>query len=70
MPTGYYARVAAVRGLMKNFVNSTRQRCQVISLGAGFDTTYWQASEEGWCAQVYIEVDFLEVTCRKCYYIK
>ena len=68
--TGYYARVAVFRELMKKFVNCAQGRCQVVNLGAGFDTTYWQSQEEGWAPQKYVEVDFSEVTSTKCFHIK
>ena len=37
---GYYARVSAIRGLLKSFF-STHNGAQVVSLGAGFDSTYF-----------------------------
>lgn len=42
-------------------------RCQVISLGAGFDTTWWQLAAQGRHPRgaPYIELDFKEVTQRK-----
>lgn len=44
---------------------SIRRRAQVLSLGAGFDTAFFQMRKEGQAPGVYFEVDFREVTCRK-----
>ncbi|PSC73349.1 tRNA wybutosine-synthesizing 4 [Micractinium conductrix] len=43
-----------------------RRRCkQVLVLGAGYDTTYFQLAAEGVRAVKYIEVDFPQVTQKK-----
>lgn len=47
---GYYARWAVLRKLLRQFLSSTnlglekncQPRKQILSLGAGFDTTYFQ----------------------------
>ena len=43
---------------------------QIISFGAGFDTTFWRLVEEGRPIKRYIEVDLAAVTARKCFLIK
>ena len=48
----------------------TKCQCQVINLGAGFDTVYWNLKDAGLAPQNFIEVDFPGVTTRKCHYIK
>ena len=68
--SGYYARVTSIRTLMKKFISLTHHRCQVVNLGAGFDTTYWQLQDDGCAPQVFIEVDFPAVTARKIHFIK
>ncbi|RDD43931.1 Leucine carboxyl methyltransferase 1 [Trichoplax sp. H2] len=67
---GYYARVKAVGDLLRMFLKTTANNCQVISLGAGFDTNFWNLQEEDNLPLNYIEVDFAEVTAAKCAYIK
>ncbi|KAK9757758.1 hypothetical protein RND81_01G184200 [Saponaria officinalis] len=69
---GYFARYAAVRQLLNQFLESGAQtgQCghdkkQVLSLGAGFDTTYFQLQEEGKAPHLYVELDFKEVTSKK-----
>lgn len=69
---GYFARFAAFRKLLFQFLNSDanleearRTKKQVLSLGAGFDTTYFQLQEEGKAPDLYVELDFKEVTSKK-----
>ena len=51
------------------FSQLTDQRCQVIDLGAGFDTTYWNLKDASLSPQNFVEIDFPAVTARKCFYI-
>ncbi|XP_058086785.1 leucine carboxyl methyltransferase 1 homolog isoform X6 [Magnolia sinica] len=68
---GYYARWAALRKLLLQFLKSERHgedrniKKQILSLGAGFDTTYFQLQEEGIAPHLYVELDFKEVTSKK-----
>ncbi len=48
----------------------TKCKCQVVSLGAGFDTLYWNLKDEGLSPHSYIEIDFPDVTMKKCHNIK
>ncbi|XP_031503277.1 leucine carboxyl methyltransferase 1 homolog isoform X2 [Nymphaea colorata] len=38
---------------------------QIVSLGAGFDTTFFQLREDGNAPDLYVELDFKEVTSKK-----
>ncbi|CAA3000833.1 tRNA wybutosine-synthesizing 4, partial [Olea europaea subsp. europaea] len=38
---------------------------QILSIGAGFDTTYFQLQDEGKAPYLYVELDFKEVTSKK-----
>nr|KAG5696712.1 hypothetical protein BaRGS_028832 [Batillaria attramentaria] len=67
---GYYARVTAIRILKQKFIEMANRECQVVSLGAGFDTSYWCLKELGLNPKSYIEMDFSAVTSRKCQQIK
>ncbi|XP_076454100.1 leucine carboxyl methyltransferase 1-like [Babylonia areolata] len=67
---GYYARVTSIRILLQKFIEATNRECQVVSLGAGFDTTYWCLKEQDLNPKSYIEMDFMAVTSRKCQQIK
>lgn len=44
--------------------------CQIINLGAGFDTLYWRLKDSGIKVKNYIEIDFASVTSKKCFLIK
>lgn len=78
---GYFARVQAIRQVMRAFMDRTTDRdtgvCkgQVLSLGAGWDTTFFRLSAEALSSSSsssagtpmkYIEVDHKEVTLGKC----
>ncbi|KAL5212452.1 hypothetical protein ABZP36_023299 [Zizania latifolia] len=67
---GYYARWSVLRKLMRQFLNSgngsnDQKRKQILSLGAGFDTTFFQLQGEGITPYLYVELDFKEVTSKK-----
>uniref|UniRef100_A0A151R8U6 [phosphatase 2A protein]-leucine-carboxy methyltransferase n=2 Tax=Cajanus cajan TaxID=3821 RepID=A0A151R8U6_CAJCA len=69
---GYYARWAAFRKLLYQFLDVDKKadgdapiKKQILSLGAGFDTTYFQLQDEGKAPYLYVEVDFKEVTSKK-----
>ncbi|XP_024958808.1 leucine carboxyl methyltransferase 1 homolog isoform X2 [Cynara cardunculus var. scolymus] len=68
---GYFARWATFRKLLFQFLNSEPKsneghvKKQILSLGAGFDTTYFQLQDEGKAPHLYVELDFKEVTCKK-----
>ncbi|KAI4302826.1 hypothetical protein MLD38_038527 [Melastoma candidum] len=68
---GYFARWAAFRKLLYEFLDCGRSttinssKKQVLSLGAGFDTTYFQLKDEGKAPFLYVELDFKEVTSKK-----
>jgi len=70
---GYYARVIALHSLVTKFISLTKAaglKSQVISLGAGFDTTYWRLCSAGLQPTSYVEVDLATVTSSKCHYIR
>ncbi|GAY41825.1 hypothetical protein CUMW_062390 [Citrus unshiu] len=69
---GYFARWAALRRLLYQFLDCGSdgdKKChtkkQILSLGAGFDTTYFQLQAEGKAPHLYVELDFIEVTSKK-----
>ncbi|PON60849.1 Leucine carboxyl methyltransferase 1, LCMT [Parasponia andersonii] len=69
---GYFARWAALRKLLFQFLEKERNgdekghsKKQILSLGAGFDTTFFQLQDEGKAPHLYVEVDFKEVTGKK-----
>ncbi|CAH8250758.1 unnamed protein product [Arabidopsis lyrata] len=64
---GYFSRWAAFRKLMSQFLEcgTNNAKTQILSLGAGFDTTYFQLLDEGKGPNLYVELDFKEVTSKK-----
>lgn len=67
---GYYARVHGVQSLLRQFLEVTRYQCQVVNLGAGFDTTFWNLADRGQLPRKWIETDFETVTSRKVHLIR
>ncbi|XP_050442714.1 leucine carboxyl methyltransferase 1 [Adelges cooleyi] len=67
---GYYARTKGVAMFMDKFLKKTGSNCQIINLGAGFDTLYWRLKDSEVKVNNYVEVDFSSVTSKKCFLIK
>ncbi|KAH9530493.1 hypothetical protein CY35_20G005600 [Sphagnum magellanicum] len=70
--SSYYARWSVMRQLLFQFLdagspalNGPPPRKQILSLGAGFDTSFFQLVEEGRILHNFVEVDFSEVTRKK-----
>lgn len=60
---GYYSRHAALTELMDIFLSKFDEGspCQVLSLGAGFDTTWFKLKSQNRAPTRYFEIDFQEV---------
>lgn len=67
---GYYARVQGVKTLLDKFLKVSGPECQIVNLGAGFDTLFWRLMDEKAQFKSLVEVDLPAVTTRKCYYIR
>ena len=66
---GQYARVAAIASAMEQFLAATAaagEPAQIVSLGAGFDTCFWQLHAAGAAPNLYVELDQDEIVRRKC----
>ena len=64
---GHYLRVAALDTICARFLCSAGlERAQIVSLGAGLDTRFWQLDALGMRARRFIEVDQPDVVARKC----
>lgn len=66
---GYYIRSQAIDSIISQFVQEPGPK-QIISLGAGFDTTFFKLSSQSQLAPFmqhvqYVEMDFPEVALRK-----
>lgn len=63
---GYWVRVKRFLQTIEDFLEAHTENAQIISLGAGFDTTFWVLKEKyPQSSFKYIEVDFPEVTAKK-----
>ncbi|CAG9533216.1 unnamed protein product [Cercopithifilaria johnstoni] len=62
---GYWARIVSVKAVVDAFLKASPEKCQIINLGAGFDTLYWRLKGEGKHLHRYVEVDFSSVTAKK-----
>ena len=68
--SGYFARVRAYQILVEEFLALTNRECQIVNLGAGFDTLYWLLYEKSTQPKLFMEVDFGNITAKKCRYIR
>ncbi|EER01020.1 leucine carboxyl methyltransferase, putative [Perkinsus marinus ATCC 50983] len=69
---GYFARVQAMRNAILDFISDVKTEgkdaIQIVSLGAGIDTTYWWLSDQEEIRGIklrYLELDMPEVVDRK-----
>nr|XP_034333816.1 tRNA wybutosine-synthesizing protein 4 [Crassostrea gigas] len=63
---GYYIRAKAVDFFLKKFLTSYPEKNQIVSLGAGFDSTYFRLRSEGVLSStLFYEIDFPDVVQRK-----
>ncbi|XP_012278525.1 leucine carboxyl methyltransferase 1 [Orussus abietinus] len=67
---GYFARVKGIEVFIDKFLKLSGGTCQIVNLGAGFDTLYWRLRDVGNSPLNFIELDFPSVTAKKCYHIK
>ena len=57
---GYFARVYTIHKLIEEFSKINNGNCQILSLGAGFDTSFWKFE-----TIPFVEVDFEYVIQKK-----
>nr|CAG4640981.1 EOG090X08O3 [Eulimnadia texana] len=67
---GYFARVQGILRIVRKFVDQFAHNCQIVNLGAGFDTLYWRLKGENRVVKNFVELDFPHVLSRKCHYVK
>lgn len=67
---GYYARVHGIRSLLLQFLKVTNHHCQIVNLGAGFDTQFWNLADQNEVPRKWVDVDFDLVTSRKVQVIR
>lgn len=64
---GTYVRVMIVRLVITEFISLFKRKCNIVSLGAGFDTLFWNLPQK---PLKYVEVDLKDVVMRKCLIIE
>ena len=67
---GYWARIRTIQHFVSEFLQKTNLQCQIVNLGAGFDTLFWNLVDQNKVVRRFIELDFKDVTMRKCHTIK
>ncbi len=79
---GYYTRVQSIWSLLLRTIDqicsikSDEAKLQVLNLGAGYDTLYWRLADylsaqgNSSVLNSFIDIDFPEVTARKCMIVR
>lgn len=72
---GYFTRVHALQKVVRAFLDRGNCRAgpsqrQVVSIGAGYDTSYFVLQKDGVHVDKYVEVDFHETVARKASIIR
>ncbi len=68
---GYFARVNAIRSVVLQFLSAHKDhQCQIINLGAGYDTLFFNLADQNNLPSKYIEIDFARVVSSKVRLIK
>ena len=64
---GTYVRAMVVRLVVSEFISIFKRKCNIVSLGSGFDTLFWNLDLK---PDKYIEVDLKEVVMRKSFIVQ
>jgi [phosphatase 2A protein]-leucine-carboxy methyltransferase len=70
MSRGYFTRVRAIRNFVNKFIEITNQNCQIVNLGAGYDTLYFNLFDSNKLPDKYVEIDFQRIVTSKIRLIK
>jgi [phosphatase 2A protein]-leucine-carboxy methyltransferase len=70
MSRGYFTRVKAIRNFVDKFIEKTNQNCQIVNLGAGYDTLYFNLFDNNKLPLKYVEIDFQRIVTAKIRLIK
>lgn len=69
MSRGYFARISAMQSVIHKFLDkytvNDKRMCQIINLGAGYDTLYFNLCDMNKLPLKYIEIDFSRVVSSK-----
>lgn len=68
---GYYIRNRAIRSVIDQFLSMTKCECQIVNIGAGFDTLYWNLLNKNQLPKHGLyELDLKPVVEKKLMHIK
>lgn len=68
---GYYIRYHAIQTVIDQFLYKTNFKCQIVNIGAGFDTLYWNLSSRNQLPKHGLyELDLQPVVEKKLMHIK
>jgi [phosphatase 2A protein]-leucine-carboxy methyltransferase len=70
MSRGYYARVHGIQNVTGKFLKIHKNQCNIINIGCGYDTLYFNLFSNGNAPLKYIEIDFKQVCKFKTRIIK
>lgn len=71
MSLGYFARVNAMRTIVNKFMDKYgQQKCQIVNIGAGYDTLFFNLVEAGKQPAKFVEIDFPRIVMSKIRTIK
>lgn len=73
MSRGYFARVNATRSAVYAFLTNANRlpsQCQVVNLGCGYDTLYFELCDRDIKPRKYVEIDFGRIVSSKVRIIK
>jgi hypothetical protein len=62
---GTFTRFYGINTLARNFTRKYKQNCQIVSLGAGNDTLWFNLKRDAVAPKLYVEIDFSQITSRK-----
>jgi O-methyltransferase involved in polyketide biosynthesis len=62
----WYDNLFITRSFLEEGVESAGSKRQIVNLGSGFDTLYWRLHSEGRAPALFVDVDFDQVTAKKC----
>ena len=70
MSLGYFSRVNAMRSIISKFLDKYSTNCQIINLGAGYDTLFFNLLDKNQLPFRYVEVDFPRIVMSKIRFMK
>lgn len=71
MSRGYFARVNAIRSVVYKFLSERPPgECQVVNLGCGFDTLFFDLCDRNLVPSRFVEIDFTRMVMSKIRVIK